>query len=675
MKRLLILLTLSVALFIPSLAHVYYVSNAGDNEHTGLSKELPLKTLQKAAEKVAPGDVILLRRGDIFRESVEISIDNIRVGAYGPPDRPLPIISGAEAIAHFKPYRDGIYVAETDLEPGYLFVAGKLMTIARYPNEGWLRTKYWEDTRIRRDAPAEQLAQPNTMVECPELQEYPANEEDFWIGANIRWRHHSWWYETREVVDYDPAGKLYLSDRSFGVQNPRPGISKGWGFYLDNKLELLDSPGEWYYDDKQKLVYLYPPEGIDPNEVLVEASLRSTGLIISNGVIQHIRFQHQQDIGLRIEGRMVVQYCEFEGIGRDAPVSEHGAGGAAIRAEENTYNTRISHNIFRNNLNIAIAWWQNPRDTTSSVIERNILENTGTVRGYGGSGSWHAMAILIATGKHVHVQYNKIDKSGYVGILLGSDGNYAEYNIIRNAMSTLNDGGGIYTNCSHSTIRYNIILDTRGGMESSGSWPNIAHGIWPEFLGDWRNNIIEFNTCAGSGGDGIFLTNNYDCVIRDNVCYNNDRFQMLMSGTGDRKVNVEQHNLVAGNVFYAASPGQNTLYFDERNDYGTMKDNYFCKPFSDQLINEGKGWPGSRPQQHFTLPEWQSKYAWADTTAHTDFKKLKGDQEDRSKLFINETEHTKTFQLEGQWQNLDGEIMGNSMTLEPYTSRILIKTD
>ncbi|RPI42398.1 MAG: right-handed parallel beta-helix repeat-containing protein, partial [Bacteroidetes bacterium] len=562
MKRILNFLALSLFLQVNVSATIYYVSNSGKDDHTGLSAEWPLQTLNRAAELALPGDAILLKRGDIFRESVTFGTIHIRIGAYGPADEPLPVISGAIPVEGFMPFRDGIYRARVSITPGYLFVDGKLMTIARYPNEGWLRTKYWEDTRIPRDATSEQLAKPNTMVECAELQNYSMNKDDFWIGAKIRWRHHSWWYETRDVVDYESSGKLYLSDRSFGVQNPRPGMSKGWGFYLDNKLELLDSPGEWYFDREQGFVYLFPPEGMQLGKVLVETSVRDTGISITDGMIQHISFRHQKDIGLRIKGSCVVQYCEFEGIGRDAAVSEGLAGGAAIRAETETRDTRISHNLFRNNLNNAIAWWQDRRDSTSSVIERNIVENSGTVPGYGGSGSWHGVAILIGTGRNVQVQYNRVEKSGYAGILFGTEGNAAEYNVIHHAMSTMNDGGGIYTNCSHSIIRYNIITDTRGGMESSGSWATIAHGIWPEFLGEYRNNVIEFNTVSGSGGDGIFLPNNFESIVRKNVCYNNDRFQLLIIGRGDQVVNVHQEHLVSENILYAASPGQNAFYFD-----------------------------------------------------------------------------------------------------------------
>ena len=674
MKKILFYFIISLAVITNSYAHVYYVSNSGNNSNNGLSKENPLQTLEAAAQKASPGDAILLKRGDVFRESVEITAPNVEVNAYGAQDDPLPVISGAVQITGFKPFRDNIYVAETDAEPGYLFADGKLMLIARYPNKGWLRTRYWEDQKVPNDASAEVLNRPNTMIECPELADYPENKEDFWVGANIKWRHHSWWFETRPVVDYDPSGKLYLGDRSFSVKNHSRRMEKGWGFYLDNKLELLDAPGEWYFDKKQGRVYFYPPEGKNPDNLLIEGSVRSTGLTIADGVVQNIRFQHQQDIGLEIDNISVVQYCEFEGIGRDAKVSEQAAGGAALRAEENTQKTRISHNTFENNFNKAIDWWQNPEDTTASVIERNIVNNTGVVDGYGGSGAWHAVAILVGRGKHVHVQYNRIDKAGYVGILFGSEGNYAEYNVINNAMHTLNDGGGIYTNCSRSTIRYNIILNTRGGMESSGSWATIAHGIWPEFLREYRESIIEYNTVVNSGGDGIFLPNNYDCVVRNNVCYDNDRFQLLFIGhEGRGQINVSQNHLITRNVLYAAEPSQNTLYFDDRNDYGVLKDNYFLKPSSDKLIHEGKNWPGMGQHKTYTLEEWQNEFKWADTSPQTGFWKTSENEKVVSEIFINDSEVTKTIQLNGNWLTVDGEKANGSIVLKPYTSQILIK--
>jgi hypothetical protein len=79
------------------------------------------------------------------------------------------------------------------------------------------------------------------------------------------------------------------------------------------------------------------------------------------------------------------------------------------------------------------------------------------------------------------------------------------------------------------------------------------------------------------------------------------------------------------------------------------------------------------PHQHFTLNMWQKQYEWADTSPQTDFRKLKDGEKDDSQIFINETEKTKTFQLEGNWRNLDGEPVTGYITLEPFTSQILIR--
>jgi parallel beta-helix repeat protein len=674
------LVAAALALQSPAQGTTLYVANAGSDSAAG-SEDAPLATLAAAVARAQSGDSILLRRGDVFRESVKVEAPGLEFGAYGPSDAPRPVVSGAVAVTGWEPYKDRIYVAETEAGVGYLFVDGKLMTIARYPNEGWLRTKVWKEEVLPADAAAangQRFRRPRlgkTTITCPELTQAPRNAPGYWTGANIRWRHHSWWYETRPIVADDGRGNITLGDRSFENDGPYPFDEKGWGFYIDNKLEELDAPGEWFFDAAEHKVYLYAPEGADPNTLHVEGSSLSTGLSVRDSTVRGICFRYQKDVGLQAGGKCVVEGCLFEGIGRDAAVSERGAGGTALSVNGSVQGTRIAHNEFRNNLNTSIGWWQARDDMGTSVIEHNTIVESGTVPGYGGSGSWHAVGILISTGVQVHVQRNEIDGAGYAGVLLGSDGNTVEENVIRRAMSTLNDGAGIYCNCSRSFIRRNIILDCRGGMESSGTWPDISHGIWLEFLRNYRDSLVEDNTCAGCGADGIFLTNNYNCILRGNVCYDNDRYQLLLSGReAEQQALPEQGHLIVDNILYAARAPEKALYFDPRIDYGTLRGNYYHCAGTDAAIDVQVGWPGEGAKS-ITLAQWQKDYAWADKEPRTGPGGVSGQGPDRSKLFYNATADRVSVPLDGAYVDLGGSPVAGPIELDPYSSRILIRAD
>jgi parallel beta-helix repeat protein len=656
-------------------AATYYVSSDGDDAGDGRTPDAALASLSAAAARAQPGDRVLLRRGDVFRESVDVSVSNIVIDAYGPPEDDRPVVSGSARVAGWSPWKGGVYVAETDVQPGYLFVDARLMTIARYPNNGWLRTRTWSEEEVGEGAGRRRRGPRNTVVTCRELADHPRNAAGYWTGANIRWRHHSWWYETRPVLAYDESGVLTLGDRSFNDIGPFDWDQKGWGFYLDGKLEELDVPGEWCFQAEGGKVYLFPPNGEDPHDLLVEVSALASGLRLRDAVVRNVCFRHQKDVGLEIDGRCVVEDCLFEGIGCDATVSERRRGGGALRAAPGVRGARISRNEFRGNLNHSVEWWQDRDAPGTSVIERNLVLESGTVPGYGGSGSWHAVGILIGRGADVHVRHNRIEGTGYAGILLGSDGNVVENNVIRRAMSTLNDGAGIYTNCSRSTIRRNVILDTVGGMESSGSWANISHGIWLEFLGPYRESVVEANTCARSGAEGIFLSNNYECVVRGNVLYGNQRYQLLLTGRGaEDSEDATQEHLIENNVLCATSADQGLIYFDPRFDYGTLKGNYYCSPLTDEPFVSGVGWPGTSDVTRHTLASWQDACTWADADARAVHVQLGDDGAPPLVLLTNESEEPAVIPLDGPHVGLDGNPAADSVELAPYSSVVLIRT-
>lgn len=652
----LLLMTISTLLS----ANTYYVSTDGDNANNGLSPDSPWEKVGYACTRVSPGDTILLKRGDVFYNSVSTTVSQIEFDAYGPNDLDIPVISGATKITNWQLHTGSIYVADVTEDIGYLTVDGNHVDIARYPNrtapDEWLRTTTW----------TEDPDGSNTVITCNGLASHTPNTNDYWNGANIRWHRHSWWFETRPILDYVASTrKLYLGDAS--IISVQPYDKNGWGFYLDNKFEELDAPGEFYYDQPAQKVYLWAPDGANPNDMLVEASTKTGGLTVSNSTVRNIAFRHQRSYGLQITGTTIVENCRFEFIGSDG-------GGAGLNATWGVKNAQVHNNLFQNNYNAAIGWNENPTHGGSSVIEHNTLINNGTFDGYGGQGPWKAMAIVIPNATNLHIQYNHINGAGYAAIIFGSNGNFAEYNVIDNAMATLNDGAAIYTNCSESTIRYNIIRNTRGGMESSGPWANLAHGIWPEFLSEFRDNVLEYNTIINSGGFGIFLENNFDCIVRGNTIFGSDRAAFWL---GEMNPDPQGH-IIEDNILYSDYPNGRTLLFTRTADFGRMNNNYFCNPYTNYHLTPADAtWIWYSP---ITIANWQASYpSWADPNAKTDLQKLPSvpapGQPGYSDIFVNDTETAQTVPLDGVWHNLEGRFVHSCIELEPFTSKVLVLTD
>ena len=92
---------IAVALFVavPAHAATYYVSPYGNNNNQGTTASAPLKTINRALEKVVAGDTVYLR-GGTYREQVEVK----RPGAAGKPiiiaayPGEVPTIKGSDVV-------------------------------------------------------------------------------------------------------------------------------------------------------------------------------------------------------------------------------------------------------------------------------------------------------------------------------------------------------------------------------------------------------------------------------------------------------------------------------------------------------------------------------------------------------------------------------------------------
>src|SRR5207302_1121564 len=95
----------------------------------------------RALTRAASGDTIHLARGAVYRESGIEFREGVTVKADGAADRPAPIITASVKVDGLKPWAKNAKVLTAKVAGPILecYAAGRFLTLARYPNTGWLR--------------------------------------------------------------------------------------------------------------------------------------------------------------------------------------------------------------------------------------------------------------------------------------------------------------------------------------------------------------------------------------------------------------------------------------------------------------------------------------------------------------------------------------------------------
>ncbi|WP_295119456.1 right-handed parallel beta-helix repeat-containing protein [uncultured Chitinophaga sp.] len=122
--------------------------------------------------------------------------------------------------------------------------------------------------------------------------------QQWWAIANLRVEKVAVTGDSATLYFYQPESKIQ-SEHPW----PAPWLSRETGnspFYLSNAIELLDEPGEWYYDARSRKLYYWPKKGenMATAEVVApqqETLLRIAGtadLAVSHVQISNIAFRH-----------------------------------------------------------------------------------------------------------------------------------------------------------------------------------------------------------------------------------------------------------------------------------------------------------------------------------------------------------------------------------------------
>jgi len=646
----------------------FYVSNSGSDGNPGTMAS-PFATVAKGLASSSGGDTVFLARGSTFREGSANGLDvngGRSLKAYGSTALPLPIVSGSGLATGWTPWPANSAVLTTTFSSGtvkQVFLNGQRLTLARTPNTGWLRAQAVSGNNTIMDTNVNGLSGGSVV----------GGVSNRWQGAQVRWRKWTWIYETRPIMS-NTADTLNL-----GGATTLDLTGVGSGYFIDNSLAALDAAGEWFFNSSTNTLYVYPPSGTNTATMQVEASWRQTGINLGGGTLEDITLQHYER-GMQINSASTLRRTTIQWISGSAIDMNWNSGGTFITSS-------TVRDVFDNGINLI----NNPGGSTGNIIERSEFTRIGSVQGYAGNGSWRGTGIAIFAGPAMTIRLNRFTDIGYAGVLPGVPNILIQRNVFTRCMSSLNDGGAIYTNTSSTIIRENIILDTIGDLESSQEWFPLGHGIWPEFLSRFANTEITDNTVYGSGGHGIWLPNNYTCTISRNTLVSNRLSALSLGGAEDEYANpaatyANQNHTISDNILaiggkpWVALPGLTLnspwwysskdyllmykVYSDPARDidYGTMTGTRMVNQDGLERIKQEDG-------VEQTIAQWQaSEPTWRDASPATNVG--------NSFLFINDTEASVNFPLPAgnTWQTLTGGAAGSLFAIAPFRSALLLAT-
>lgn len=270
----------------------YYVSQADYAKDTNDGSEnFPFRTIQAAADVAQAGDTVLIDSG-IYREEVVIKNDGTATQPiiFKAKDGANVVISAFEKISGFEPYKNGIYqkfVNSIGYDRNFIIInQGEedeaIVREGRHPNTDTstmhLPHPGYDEVNIMRATMGDMKIPQNDKFTAYSDIDLNQDEKDYWKGGTfITLTGEAWTLSYGQIIGSE-KGKLNLADypgnTGYGLTNYyNQKCDDDYG-YITHHLNTVDMPGEWYIDDATKILYIIPPEGVDPSTMELELKQR-----------------------------------------------------------------------------------------------------------------------------------------------------------------------------------------------------------------------------------------------------------------------------------------------------------------------------------------------------------------------------------------------------------------
>jgi hypothetical protein len=395
---------------------------------------------------------------------------------------------GITDFGHVSPRKFGGSAHSTGLE---LFFNDKPMTLARWPNEGFVKITGLHDpgtVNVR-----------GTKGSKTGKFMYEGDRPKRWAGENDVWVHGYWfwdWSDERQQVESIDTEKRMIS-----VKPPyhNYGYRIGQWFYALNILGELDKPGEWYLDRETGVLYFWPPESVEKGHTVVS---------VLNELMEMSRVSHVTIKGLIFEAArgtaVVMSNCNHTQI--NGCVLRN-LGGSAIQIGGGNDNSVVACDIYATGSG-GISLRGGERKTLTGgghFAENNHVHNYGR---------WQRMytPAISLSGVGNRAAHNLIHNAPHMAIGFSGNDHVIELNEIHNVCLESNDAGAIYAGrdwtMRGTVVRYNYFHEITG-FENRG-----CVGVYLDdmFCGtEIYGNVFYKVTRAAFIGGGR------DCLVENNI--------------------------------------------------------------------------------------------------------------------------------------------------------------
>ena len=634
---------LVVLFFTMTLANAttYYVSNTGNDANSGTSTSAPWQSLVKVNSfSPSPGDQILFKRGDSWEGTLTpsrsgVAGNPITYSAYGSGEK--PVLFGSTTITGWSLYSGHIYKASSSSTITQLFLNGERMRAARYPNSGY--------------------AFADTITSQTQFTDNDLSASNDYAGALAIFRTSRWRYWSQPIAS-SSGNTLTLAAAVNGD------ISTTKGFILVNNLAFLDEPGEWYYDNNTKNIYFWTPHGDTP------ANYNIRGTIYDNAIYLYFKSYLTFDSLELRDAYLGGSYQYYSAHITLTNSSIHNVGQYGIYAIGSSGAIITNNEIYDSSSDGVALTQANATISNNSIHDIGLFDSIG-VRCPGTS------TALLSTSNNGILTNNRINRVAYNGIMFSGTNTLIKYNFINSTNMFLDDGASIYTyqryyntpGSEGTIISNNIVLNVFGNPDGVDASYPIAYGIYLDK--NTHKVLVENNTVAHAPSAFTIGETNENNTIQNNL------FMDFVLGSWIGSSSNTYPNYLLNNIFYATDRYGSFVWWtnkpqrfihrsgviDLRAENNTYIDHYAV---DDRFFD----WDGDA--YFSSLASWQAA-SGQDQQSTFDSTSLPAGY--KEKLFYNDALTTRTINLDSIiYEDLQGNQVTGSLTLEPFTSRLLIDT-